>query len=239
MVCSSASVQFALQGIEDFLATGLQSAAGETEHLVRRLPGDDGLDHGTGGLAMQIADNHAKPDAAVGQYLVQPVLLRGQLADQFLPLASNQTQFAPLRRRHERAAQQPRACQRRQPVGIAHIRLAARDVLDMPGIHHLRANADCFQRRIRALPVDARALHDDFVRTQRCRPVSEFAAIPPEAAELPLLDARVAVRVLDQRTGGDLRLMDVETDDALVQCYQFHAASCRFTLKGGRWRVPD
>ncbi len=33
--------------------------------------------------------------------------------------------------------------------------------------------------------------------------------------------------------------MDVETDDAFVQCYQFHTASRRLTLKGERWRMPE
>ena len=57
-------------------------------------------------------------------------------------------------------------------------------------------------------------------------------------AELPLLDARRAVGLLNQRTGRDLRLMNIQTDHAFVQRYQFHTASRRFRLKGGRWRVP-
>jgi hypothetical protein len=78
----------------------------------------------------------------------------------------------------------------------------------------------------------------DFVRAQRGHPVRQFPAIPLERTKLPLLDARTAIGFLNQRTGRNLCLMDIEADDAFVQRCQFHAASCRFTLKGGRWRVP-
>ena len=69
--------QVPLQGIEEFLAAGLQPAAGQREDLVGGCPGDEGFDHGTGRLAMDIADHHAQADPAVGQHLVQPILLRG------------------------------------------------------------------------------------------------------------------------------------------------------------------
>jgi len=74
---------------------------------------------------------------------------------------------------------------------------------------------------------------------QRCDPFGEFSPIPLEPAKLPLLDARAAVGFLNQRTGGDLRLMNVEPDNPLVQRYQFHATSRRITLEVGRWRVPE
>ena len=183
---------------------------------------------------MQIADHHAQANPTVGQHLVQPVLLRGQLADQLLPLTGNQAQFPQFGRRHKRSAQQTRARQRRQPEGIAHIRLAPWHILDVPRIHHLGTNAHRFQRRIRALPVDAGAFHNDLVGAQRGDPGCQFPTILLERAKLPLLDARTTVGFLDQRTGRDLRLMDVEPDDAFVQRYQFHTTSYQFTLKGGR-----
>ena len=86
----------------------------------------------------------------------------------------------------------------------------------MPGIDHLGANACRLQGRIRALPVDASAFHHDLVGMQRGHPIGQFPAIPFERPELPLLDAHTAIGFLDQRTGRDLRLMDVEPDDALV-----------------------
>ena len=38
--------QLPVQGIEEFRATGLESATGKAQHLTGRLTGDDGLDHG-------------------------------------------------------------------------------------------------------------------------------------------------------------------------------------------------
>ena len=133
--------QIALQGFEDFFTTGLQPAAGMPQDFAGRFAGDDRLDHGPGRQTVQITDYHAQANAAVGQHLMQTILLRGQLADEFLPLAGNQTQFPQFGWRHPRAAQQARACQRRQPVGIAHVRLSARHILHVPSIDHLGANA--------------------------------------------------------------------------------------------------
>ena len=106
-----------------------------------QLPGHDRFDHGARRLAVEIADDDAQTNTAVGQYLVQSVFLRGQLADRFLPLATDQAPLTEFGRRYERAAQQSRACQRRQLMGITYIRLAAGNILDVPGIHHLGANA--------------------------------------------------------------------------------------------------
>ena len=66
----------------------------------------------------------------------------------------------------------------------------------------------------------------------------QFPAITLEPAKLPLLDARRPVWLFEQGAGGDLRLMDIQTNDTLVQRYQFHTPSRRITLKGRRWRVP-
>lgn len=169
--------QIALQGIEQFLPAGFQPTAGELEYLVRRLSVDDRLNHGAGRLAMQVADHDAEAHTAIGQHLVQAILLGGQLADQFLALTRNQAQLPQFRPWHERSAQQPRPCQRRQPVGIAHIRLASRHVLDMPRIHHLRTNARRLQRRIRTVPVDAGTFHHDFIGPEGGDPIRQFPAV--------------------------------------------------------------
>ncbi len=187
------------------------------------LPGDDRPDHGAGRVAVQIGDHDAQTNPAIGQHLVQAVLLGGELPDQLLPLAGHQAQLAQSGRRDERSPQEPRAGQCREPLGIPDIGLATGDILHMPGVHHLSANARRLQRRIRALPVNARALHHHAIRRQSRRPRGQGPPVPLEPPELPLLDARRAIGLLDQRTGRDLCLMHVEPDDALVQCHQFHA----------------
>lgn len=72
---------------------------------------------------MQVADHDTEAHPAIGQHLVQTILLRGQLTNQFLPLACDQTQFPQLRRWHERATQRTGARQCRQPVGVTDVHL--------------------------------------------------------------------------------------------------------------------
>ncbi len=49
---------------------------------------------------MQVANHDTKANPAVGEHLVQPVRLAGQLVNQFLPLADNQAQFAQYSQAH-------------------------------------------------------------------------------------------------------------------------------------------
>ena len=75
-----------LQGLEQLLPAGLESP-GRLEDLGYRLIGDERLDHRATGLAVQVRDEDIQPKARIGQYLVQPILLRGQQATEFLPLS--------------------------------------------------------------------------------------------------------------------------------------------------------
>ena len=183
---------------------------------------------------MDVADDHAESNPAVGENLVQPVLLRGQLAHQLLPLPGDQSQLAQLGLRDEGAAQQAGARQGRQPLRIPDVGLATWDVLDVPGIHDQSTNTLCFQRGVRALPVDPRALHHHFVGLKCRSPLRQLAPVPLEASELPLLHACAAIGLLDQRARRDLRLVHVEADHPLVQGHQFHTPSFRIKLRGGR-----
>ena len=83
-------------------------------------------------------------------------------------------------------------------------------------------------------PVSASYYH--VIGMQRGHPIRQLSSISLEPAELALFDARAAIRFLDQSTGRDLRLMNVEPDDTFLQCNQFHNASHRFTLTNlRRW----
>jgi hypothetical protein len=107
------------------------------------------------------------------------------------------------------------------------------------GIDHGRPNAHRLQRRIWALPVDARTFHDHFVRIKRRRPGRQQPPVLFEGAKLPLLDACLAIRFLKDRARRDLGLMNVESDDSFVDWNQFHTVSFRNTLKGGKRWVPE
>jgi hypothetical protein len=73
----------------------------------------------------------------------------------------------------------------------------------------------------RALPVGTCAFHHNLVGVKSGHPACPFPAIMFERTKLPLLDARTAIGFLDQCTGRDLRVMNLETNRAFVQYYQF------------------
>ena len=183
--------ELALQRVEQFFTTGPESPTGEHEHLVGRL-------------TLQVADHHAEANAAIGQHLVQAVLLGRQLSDQFLPLPRDQAQLAQFRGRHERPAQQSGTRQGGQLLRIADVGLAPGDILDVPGIDDLRAYADRLQRGIQTLPVDAGAFHHNFVGRKRCRPLGQCAPIRLERTKLPLLDTSCTIGLFNRRTSRDI-----------------------------------
>jgi hypothetical protein len=221
------------------LTTGLETSAGEFEHLVGRLAGEDALDHRPCRLPMDVADDHAQADAGIGQHFVHAVLLGREQANELLPLPGDQTQFAQFGRWHERATQQTGARQGGQPLGITNIGLAPGHLLDVAGIDHRRPETHRFQRRIRTLPVDACAFHNDFLRLKRRRPGRQRPSIAGEGTKLPLFDACLAARFLDDRARRDLGLMNVESNDPLVDRNQFHTVSFRNKLEDGKRWVPE
>lgn len=96
------------------------------------------------------------------------------------------------------------------------------------------ANAYGLQCRIRTLPVNAGTFHREFVRSERGNPLRQSPTIPFERTETPLLDARAATGFFGPRTSHDLRLMNVEANNTLIQRHQFNTAYCQFALEGGR-----
>jgi hypothetical protein len=69
---------------------------------------------------------------------VQAILLGRQLADQLLSLARDQARLAHHCRRYERSAQQSGPCEGGQPLCIADIGFASRDIPVMPILPTLR-----------------------------------------------------------------------------------------------------
>ena len=100
---------------------------------------------------MQITDHYAKANP-LSVSMVQPVLLRGQLANQFLSLTGNPGAIrnAAGGTNEARLSLLAPAC---QPMSIARIGLATRGHADVPGIHHLGADAGSLNAAYGALPV--------------------------------------------------------------------------------------
>jgi hypothetical protein len=108
---------------------------------------------------------------------------------------------------------------------IADVGLAPWNILDVLGIDHQRLETGRFQRRVRTLPINARAFHDHQLGLQLRRPFGQCPAIALEGAELPLFDPVLATLVFNDGTGRNLRLVHVQANDALVKCRQLHHAS--------------
>ena len=124
-------------------------------------------------------------------------------------------------------------------MGILQLGLAVGSRFGGPGIDHLRPNARRLQGRIRALPVDARAFHHYTFGRKPNHPLGQCLSIPLECAKLPLCDLYLAVWRFNDRTGRDLRLVNIQPDDAFIDGNKFHTASFGNILDSGRRRVPE
>ena len=119
-------------------------------------------------------------------------------------------------------ARQPSARQRGQPLRVSHVGLATRHGLDVVRVDDPGDDPHRLQRRKRALPVHARALHDDNLGPELQRPLRQGAAVTLECAEVALGDLHPAVVMFDNGAGGDLGLVHIQRDDALVHSGQIH-----------------
>ena len=127
---------------------------------------------------MQVADHHAKANATLSEYCVQAILLGCQLTDQFLPLARDQAQLAHHCGRDERPAQQSGPCEGGQPLCIADIGFASRDIPDMPGIDDQCTNACRLQCSIRTLKVKCPCFPSPLDQTATLPPIRPVHAGP-------------------------------------------------------------
>ena len=212
------------QGLAQFLPARSQPPL-VVQHLVHGLSLDQGFDHGTRALSVDVGHQHVDADARIHQHLVQPVLLGAAHAHQLLPLARYQAKLAHLHRWDERGAQQTRTRQRGQPLRIGHVGLATGHSLDMPRVDHPSNKAHRLQRRKRAFPIHPCALHHHDLRGHLQRPLRQGAAVAFEGAEVSLGDLYPAIVMFDNGAGRDLGLVNVQRNDALVHRGQIHCGS--------------
>jgi hypothetical protein len=175
---------------------------------------------------VNVRDQHIEPDARIGQQFVQPVLLAGQHAAELLPLAGNQAQVANIGLRDERGPQQARSRQGGKPLRIGHIGLAPRHGFDVTGVDNPGGNAHALQGCVRALPVNACALHDHHIRAKRLGPLGQSPSVALEAAKFAGLHCDRAIRLLGHCAGADLGLVDIQADDAFIDRCKFHDYPC-------------
>ena len=83
--------QVTVEGIEQVLLAGLEPGVGIAQQRLSRLPRHQGLDHRPTRFAVEVTDDDTEANPTVGEHLVDPVLLAGEDAGQFLHLARDQT----------------------------------------------------------------------------------------------------------------------------------------------------
>ena len=100
-------------------------------------------------------------DPGVLQHVAQPLHLRGPRLHDPGPVPDHVPGGLDVRRRDETAGQQPALQQVHQPLRVREICLAARDVLDMPGVadQHLGEVTVLDQRMIDRHGIDPGGLH--------------------------------------------------------------------------------
>jgi hypothetical protein len=90
-------------------------------------------------------------DPGVLEHAAQPLQLRGPRLHDLRAVPDDVPGGLDVRGRDEAAGQQPALQQVRQPLGVGQIRLATRDVLDVPGVAH--------QHLLEAPVLDQRVIH--------------------------------------------------------------------------------
>ena len=92
----------------------------------------------------------------------------------------------------------------------------------MAGVDDPGNDAHRLQRRVRALPVNAGALHDHNIRANGVSPLGQGLAVSLEAAELSAFMSHAAVRQLNDGAARDLCLVHVQANDTFVDGNNVH-----------------
>jgi len=139
-------------------------------------------------------------DPGVLQHRAEPLDLRGPGLDDLRAVADHVPGRLDVRRRDEAAAQQPALQQVRQPLGVGHIGLAARHVLDMGGVayQHLLELPVLEQGVVHRHAVDPGGLHRNMSNAQRGQPPGRLPQHPVERLERPLYRLPVTRSVTGQ-----------------------------------------
>jgi hypothetical protein len=134
-------------------------------------------------------------DSGVLQHVAQPGDLADPLLSHFRAVAEHVPGRLDLRRRDEAAGQQPALQQVHQPLGVGEIRLAARHVLDMPGVahQHLLEVPVLEQGVVDRHGIDPGRLHRHMRNAQPGQPAGRLREHPVKRLERPL-DRAPAVR---------------------------------------------
>ena len=192
------------------LALGSQAAARQVRQRRRiGLAGDQRLQDGPGGDAPHVGHHGGQLHVGVLEHHLQPVGDASALLDQMGAIAGQVAELALLGRRDEAAPQQPVPEQVRDPLGVPHVRLPARDGLDVVGVGHQDGQV-AFQQVVDRAPVRARALHGDMGASHLREPVQQRQQLVRHRAERPRHLLHAAISRRGQHARDDEPLVDVQ-----------------------------
>ena len=138
--------------------------------------GDERFEHLPGRHPEDVGDHRVQLDPGVLEQLLDPLGLPGAFLDQLLAVAGQVAQLGDHRWRHEAGPQQPALAQLGQPLRVADIGLAARQVL-----HRVRVGQQQLPSRDRVedmpdrFPEHPGGLHRDLSDTLGDQPVAQLA----------------------------------------------------------------
>jgi hypothetical protein len=165
-----------------FLLLDLHVAQGQ--QLARTtFPLEAGPHHLQPAHADQVADDIVELEVHAFEGLLHLLHLAGRADEMVGPQTLVVLQLADVGGRHKAPTQQTVRVQRGQPLAVGHVRLAPRNVLHVPAIHHHYFQPGGFQHFIDIEPVDAGGFHRHQMHPLFPEPVAQTLQVAREGAE--------------------------------------------------------
>ena len=173
-------------------------------------------------LGQHLGGDRGQLDPGVLEHLFQPGDLGGPDVDLGLAVARQLPQLADRRRRHEAGPHHAVRGHVGQPLGIGHVRLAARDVLDVMRVAQPQLEA-AFERVVDRLPVHPGRLHRGQADLALRQPAGHRGQPAGRGAEPRLLGLHAAARSRPAHAHRDLVPVHIQASDPVVDL--FHVSS--------------
>ena len=163
---------------------GLAAPVAQGGQAVRiALAGDNGPDDAQPRLAGDVSHHVLELQVHLDQRLLHVLDVGGGGFQEALALAQIRAQGGDLALRVEAGPQKPVLMQTLQPLGVAHVRLAARHLLDLTGIDHHHREAALGEDLVERDPVDPGRLQGHGGDPALLKPVGEALQVAREGAE--------------------------------------------------------
>jgi autotransporter passenger strand-loop-strand repeat protein len=151
-----------MQGIMEVLAGRLDAPAGQRRQLVGVAHASDhGFDHAPAAGAQNVADHRVQLDVGLFERLLNALNVPRCFTHQLLAGAHQRAQFLDVFLRNKTRPDQPARQQISDPHGVVHVRLAARNALDVRRIGHDQLEIAVAQDLPDRCPIDPGRLHRD------------------------------------------------------------------------------